>query len=54
MEMFLDAGTKLNFEMHLEAVIEPLRRCIGRPRLYTLEMHLEAVIEKVWRCTWML
>ena len=54
----------MNSEMRLEAVIEQVWRCTGRPRSSelrdilrgsdraTLEMHLEAVIEQVWRYTW--
>jgi hypothetical protein len=50
--------------MHLEAVIERVRRCIWRLRSCNSEMHLEAeiklnsemhlaaVIERVWRCNW--
>ena len=48
--------------MHLEAVIERVWKCTGRPHSSevgdpigggdraTLEMHLEAAIERGWRC----
>jgi len=54
----------VNSGMHLEAVIERVRRCTWRPwssefgealaghDRVNSEMHLEAVIERVWRCTW--
>jgi len=32
-------------EMHLEAVIEPVWRCIWRPRSSNAEIHLEAAIK---------
>jgi len=51
LETQLAAEKKLNSEMHLEAAIERVRKCIWRPRACTSEMHLEAVIERVWRCT---
>jgi len=50
-------------EMHFEAVIERVWRCIWRPRLSdlrdalggsdgaSLEMRWEAVFDRVWRCT---
>jgi len=50
--------------MHLEAVIDRVWRCTGRPRSSELrdelggqdrvnwELHLEAVIVRVWRFTW--
>jgi len=53
----------VNSEMRLEAVIEQVWRCTGRPRSSelrdalgghdrsSLEMHWEAVTERVWRCT---
>jgi len=49
----------VNSDMHLEAVIERVWRCTGRPRWSELrdalgvnsDMHLEAVINRVWRCT---
>jgi len=53
----------VNSEIHSEAVIERVWRCIWRPRSSelrdalggrdrsSLEMHWEAVIERVWRCT---
>jgi hypothetical protein len=52
---------ELNSEMHLEAEIEQVWRCIWRPRssnskihleaeiMLNSEMHLEVVIERVWR-----
>jgi len=61
--MHLEANIKLNSEMHMEAVIEEVWRCICRPRLchsemhledeikMNTEMHLEAVIEQGWRWT---
>jgi len=52
--MYLEAKIKLNSEMHLDAVIERIWRCIWRPRLCNIEMHFESVIEQVWRCTWRL
>jgi len=54
----------VNPEMNLEAVIDPVCRCIWRPRASelseaiddrdreSLEMHLEAEIESTQRCTW--
>jgi hypothetical protein len=62
--MHLEGEIELNSEMHLEAVIERVSRCIRRPRSSNSEMHLkaeiklntemhmEAVVEQVWRCTW--
>jgi len=50
----------VNSEMHLEAMIEQVWRCISRPRLSelrdalggrdraSLEMHFEAVIKRGW------
>jgi hypothetical protein len=43
--MHLEAEIKLNSEMHLEAAIEQVWRCIWRPRSCNSEMHLEAVIK---------
>ena len=42
--MHLEAEIKLNLEMHLEAAIERVWRCIWRPRSYNSEMHSEAVV----------
>jgi len=50
----------VNLEMHSEAVIMPVWRCLGSPRWCelgghnraSLEIHWEAGIERVWRCTW--
>jgi len=51
---------RVNSEMHLEAVIEWIWRCMWRPwscelagrNRASLEIHLGAVIERVWICTW--
>jgi uncharacterized protein YndB with AHSA1/START domain len=48
----LEAQIELNSEMHLEAMIERVWRCIWRPRSSNLEMPLDTVIERVWRCIW--
>jgi len=54
----------VSLEIHLEAVIERVRRCTWKPRSSefgdalggldraSLEMHLEAVMKRVCRCTW--
>ena len=52
--MDLEAEIELDSDMHLQAVIERVWRCIWRLRSSNSEMHLEAVIERVWRCTWRL
>jgi hypothetical protein len=49
--MHLEAVIQLNSEIHFEAVIERVWRCIWMLRLRNSEMHLEAVIEQVWSCT---
>jgi hypothetical protein len=58
--MHLEAEIKLNSEMHLEAMIKSVWRCIWRPRSSSSEMQLDAeitlnsqmhfavVIERVW------
>ena len=63
--MHLEAMIKLNSEMHLEAVIERVWRCIWRLTSSNAEMpleaeiklnserHLEAVTEQVSRWIWM-
>jgi len=43
--MHLEAEIELNTEMHLEAVIERVGRCIWRPKSCNEEMHLEDTIE---------
>jgi len=55
---------RVNLEMHLEAVIDRVWRCTGKPwssefgdafgdrDWVNSEMHWEAVIERVWRCNW--
>jgi hypothetical protein len=45
--MHLQAEIKLNSEMHVEAEIERVWRCIWRPRSCNLDMHLEAVMDQV-------
>jgi len=45
LEMHLEAENKLNSEMHMEAEIERVWRCIWRPRSSNSENHLEAVME---------
>ena len=44
--MHLEAEIDLNSEMHLEAVIERVWRCIWKRRSNNSEMHLEDVIER--------
>jgi hypothetical protein len=43
--MHLEAKIELNSELHLEDEIEPVWRCIWRPRSSNSEMLLEAVTE---------
>jgi uncharacterized protein YndB with AHSA1/START domain len=64
LETHLPAEIEFNSEMHLEAEVERVWRCIWRPRSsnskihleaeikLNSEMHLEAAIERVWRCIW--
>jgi len=59
----LGGRDRVNGDMHLEAAIDRVWRCTGRPRWSeltdalrgrdwsSLEMHWEAVIDRVWRCT---
>jgi len=52
LEMHLDAEIMMNSEMHLEAMIDWVWRCIWRPQSCNSEMHMDTVIERVWRWTW--
>ena len=47
--MHLEAEMNLNSAMHLEAIINQVRRCTWRPRLCNSEMHMRVVIERVGR-----
>jgi hypothetical protein len=42
LETYTEAEIALNSEMHFEAVIEWVSRCIWRPRSSNLEIHFEA------------
>jgi hypothetical protein len=53
-KMLMETDIELSSEMHLDAVIKRVWRCIWRLRSSNSEMHLEAMIKRVWRCTWRL
>jgi len=52
LEIHLEDEIKMNSDMHVEAVIERVCRCIWRLGTCDSEIHLDAMIGGVWRCIW--